>query len=414
MKSEPISSNERNVSIDILRGFALIGIFLVNMPSFHSPIFLDQSPEYIGFDQWLDVFFQMFIQTKFYTIFSFLFGLGFYIFMSRAEQKDLNVKSLFSRRLLILLLIGAVHLILMWYGDILHTYAITGFLLLLFYKRKVITILIWAFSLLFLFYSIIYAQFSIPDKELEEIMQNIALENKQQLVQYTEMYQEGGYIDWVVYRFDLEIVPQFAHLPLVMMPVLAMFLFGLAAGKIGIFHPSPSNRLIIRKIWLISFMLGLPLSIIVGLLKTDILDYDVYQSTAVYFFTGLSGIALCFFYMSSLTLLLYKESWEKLLRPLKFIGQMALTNYLMQTLISNFIFLGLNLYGKVSLTVGTLICLVIFVIQIIFSSIWLRYFRFGPMEWIWRSLTYGYLQPMKVKKQELQSSPDSGILNHVK
>nr|WP_071393393.1 heparan-alpha-glucosaminide N-acetyltransferase domain-containing protein [Bacillus tuaregi] len=154
MKSTPISSQERILTIDIIRGFALLGIFLVNMPAFHSPALMVSAPEYNGMDYWLDLLFQMFVQTKFYTIFSFLFGLGFYIFMSRAEQKGLRINRLFSRRLFALLLFGALHLVLLWYGDILHTYAIAGFLLLLFYKRKPKTLLIWAFSLLIAFHAL--------------------------------------------------------------------------------------------------------------------------------------------------------------------------------------------------------------------------------------------------------------------
>ena len=87
MKSAPISKQERIVPIDIIRGFALLGIFLVNMAAFHSPVFMISYPEYTGSDFWLDLFLQMFVQTKFYTIFSFLFGLGFFIFMSRATKR---------------------------------------------------------------------------------------------------------------------------------------------------------------------------------------------------------------------------------------------------------------------------------------------------------------------------------------
>ena len=102
-----------------------------------------------------------------------------------------------------------------------------------------------------------------------------------------------------------------------------------------------------------------------------------------------------------------KELWQKLLRPLAFTGQMALTNYLTQTFISTFIFLGLNYFGKVSLVTGTLICLVIYACQIGFSYVWLKNFRFGPFEWLWRSLTYGYFQSMK--KEEKKSE----VTNHV-
>nr|WP_295972509.1 DUF418 domain-containing protein [uncultured Bacillus sp.] len=404
MKSAPISSQERIATIDIIRGFALMGIFLVNMPTFHSPIFLDQYPEYSGIDNWVDILMQMFVQTKFYTIFSFLFGWGFFIFIKRAEQKGLHQYRLFSRRLITLLLLGTVHFILIWYGDILHTYALAGFLLLLFYKRKIKTLLIWAFSLLTLFYALIGSQFLIPATDYKELQEIYETENARNMEEYINTYTDGTYWEWVTYRFEMEVLPQAAQLPIIILPILAMFLLGLAAGKSGIFHPDSPYRYLIKNIWLISLTIGIPLAVMVGLLKLDILEFGVYQSNAVFLFTSLSGLPLCFFYMSSLTLLLQKKTWQKWLRPLKYLGQMALTNYMMQTLISVFLFLGLNLYNKVSLTVGTLICMAVLIMQIFLSILWLKHFSFGPLEWIWRSLTYGYLQPIKKKHKKTELS----------
>ena len=207
MKSAPISKQERIITLDIIRGFALLGIFLVNMPAFHSPAFMISHPDYTGMDYWLDLFLQMFVQTKFYTIFSFLFGLGFYIFMSRAEQKNLHVNRLFSRRLFALLLFGAIHLIFIWYGDILHTYAIAGFLLLLFYKRKTKTLLIWAFSLLFVIHSLLSVQFFIPESTLEEMAATSNADKESKVEEYVDMYENGNYLEWVSYRFQTEVIP---------------------------------------------------------------------------------------------------------------------------------------------------------------------------------------------------------------
>lgn len=399
MKSAPISKQERIVTIDIIRGFALLGIFLVNMPAYHSPVYIDQHPDYTGFNYWLALFFQMFIETKFYTIFSFLFGLGFYIFMSRAEQKGLHVNRLFSRRLIALLLIGSIHLVFIWFGDILHTYALTGFLLLLFYKRKIKTILIWAFSLLFVFYSLICVPFFIPASILEEAAK--ASKGKESKIEeYVGMYEQSNYLEWVSYRFDTEVIPIISQTPLVMFTILAMFLFGLYAGKIGIFQPNSLHHPKVRKIWWSTLILSIPLVTMVAILKLELIDLGVYKQNAIQFFTSSSGLTLCFFYMSSLVLLLRKAHWQKWLRPLGYTGQMALTNYLGQTFISTFIFLGLNYYGKVSLVTGTILCLGIFIFQMVFSYLWLKYFKFGPFEWLWRSLTYGYFPSMKKEEKD--------------
>ncbi len=399
MKSTPISGRERIVTIDIIRGFALLGIFLVNMPAFHSPAFLESHPDYSGVNYWLDLLFQMFVQTKFYTIFSFLFGLGFYIFMSRAEQKGLQINRLFSRRLFALLLFGVLHLVFLWFGDILHTYAITGFLLLLFYKRKPKTLLIWAFSLLFVFHAMVSAQFLAPASKLETINTEADQDRASMLSEYVDMYENAPYGELVSYRLQTEMGRVAANIPFTIITVLAMFLFGLYAGKKGVFKPDSQHLPLIKKVWWTTLVLSIPLVALLAIFKTEVIDVGVYQQNATYLFTSLSGLTLCFFYISSLTLMLRREFWQKLLRPLGYTGQMALTNYLLQTFISVGIFLGLGYFGKVSLAEGTLICLAIYVAQTLFSYIWLKNFRFGPFEWLWRTLTYGYIQPMKKEEK---------------
>ncbi len=408
MKSAPVSQRERIVTIDVIRGFALFGIFLVNMPLFHSPAYLDMYPDYSGVDYWLDILLQMFVQTKFYTIFSFLFGLGFYIFMSRAEEKGLKVKRLFSRRLFILLLFGTVHLVFFWYGDILHTYALAGFLLLLFYKRKPKTILIWAFSLLGVFYLLMSSSYAIPAPMFEEVMQQMEQKNEEKMDEYVAMYESAPYLEWVGYRIGAELLPRVGQEFIVIIEILAMFLFGLYAGKVGIFQSYTAHKKKIKGVWLTAFILSIPLAGMVAALKMNAVDHGVYQQMSVQFFTGLSGVTLCFFYITTITLLMQKDTWQKLLRPLGYMGQMALTNYLMQTLISVFIFLGLNFYGKVSLTEGTLIVIVILILQIIISQVWMKHFRFGPMEWLWRTWTYGYRQPMK-RTEKISSTTNHSV-----
>src|SRR5690606_1793730 len=208
MGNTPIGIKERILTIDIIRGFALFGIFLVNMPSFHSAIFMKQmqgyEPVYTGLDYWLDAFFTLFIDMKFFTIFSFLFGLGFYIFISRAEMKGLGATSLFVRRMLALLLFGLIHLIGLWYGDILHTYALAGLFLLLFYKRKIITMLIWAGSLLLVYNAFNLLTLLIPNSFLEQIdLPRTVMESA--VSEYASVYQNAGYLEWLSYRLGAEL-----------------------------------------------------------------------------------------------------------------------------------------------------------------------------------------------------------------
>ncbi|WP_409252865.1 DUF418 domain-containing protein [Bacillus sp. SCS-153A] len=401
MNSSPVLGKERIVTIDIIRGFALFGIFLVNMPAFHSAEFLRAiyavEAEWSGADYWIDFFFTLFIDMKFFTMFSFLFGLGFYIFMSRAEEKGLKVKSLYLRRILGLFLFGLAHIILLWFGDILHTYALAGLLLLFFYKRKIKTMIIWAFSLLFVINVLYSLSLLLPSGLLQNFQEMNTASYNQQYDEYVAAYTTAGFGELISYRLGAEIVPLIFNIIPAMIPVLAMFLFGLAAGKAGIFKPDTEHLGFIRKIRTITLLIGIPLVILLALFKLEILGAGIKNSAYVQLFTSLSGVTLCIFYISALTLLLRKEQWQKRLRPLGYAGQMALTNYLSQTIICVSIFVGFDLYEKVSLWAGTLLVLVIFAAQIIFSYFWLKKFQFGPFEWLWRSFTYGKLQPMKKK-----------------
>jgi uncharacterized protein len=113
--------------------------------------------------------------------------------------------------------------------------------------------------------------------------------------------------------------------------------------------------------------------------------------------------ALALFYMSGLTLLSQNTAWQKRMAPLAYAGRMAISVYLMQTLICTLLFYGygFGLYGKVGAAGGILLTVIIYVLQIPFSVWWLNRFRFGPVEWLWRSLTYGKLQPMKWTERPL-------------
>ncbi|HZG17192.1 MAG TPA: DUF418 domain-containing protein [Candidatus Bathyarchaeia archaeon] len=395
MQVAPVTGTERIVTLDIIRGFALFGIFLVNMPTFHSPEFIRQMyglPETLSpIDEGVRLFFDMFVQTKFYTMFSFLFGLGFYIFMTRAEQRGMNVSRLFSRRLLGLLLFGLLHLIFLWYGDILHAYALMGFLLLLFYKRKNATVIGWAIGLTIWYALLLGTQLLLPATLLLE-EQAIGQEK---LAEARWIYQHAPYGEWLSYRLQEEIPYVIGNVFAMILVLLPLFLIGLYTARQGILHePEKHRKLLIRVMW-ITLLASLPLLICIVLLQMEVLSFGPFQGIIRQLFVTASGLTLCFFYISSLTLLVQKPAWQKRLRPLGYVGQMALTNYLMQTILSLLIIEVFDLYGRMGLAAGLLLCLLIFALQVLVSSFWLKRFRFGPFEWLWRTMTYGYVQPLK-------------------
>ncbi|WP_210607820.1 DUF418 domain-containing protein [Priestia flexa] len=395
MKGSPIKPSERIITLDVIRGFALLGILLVNMPAFHSPDFIHQlyaiDVGYEGLDAIIYAFLQLFVQVKFFTIFSFLFGVGFYLFMKRAELKGLKMRSLFFRRASILLIIGLLHLIFLWFGDILHLYAVGGFLLLAFYNRMPKTLIKWAFSLLAIYLALLSITFFIP----VDMMDELGLGNADDVLPtYIYMYESAPYLQWLAYRVNIEVIPILLNIPFTLIPVFAFFLFGLYAGKKGIFE-NADYAPFIKKVQIVTGALSIPFVICLFLLLQGLWDVGVYKSSATDLFKNLSGFSLCFFYMATLTRLLQLDTWKKRLGWLQFVGRMALTNYLAQTIICFILFNGFNLYNHVSLTLGTAIAIVIFIAQVIWSKAWFRFFQFGPIEWLWRIFTYGHSSPLK-------------------
>ena len=396
MSNESVLGKERIVTLDIIRGFAILGIFLVNMPSFTGSEFM----VYTGADKTIRMLFDMFIQTKFYTIFSFLFGLGFYIFMTRAEARGEKVFRLFSRRLLALLLFGVLHLVLLWKGDILHTYAIMGFFLLLFYRRKAKTVLIWGIILILSFqfllgtsalFAYIGEQFDESLNFTEQIREETLAEGKVTLEAYTTL----SYSELLKWRIPNELKSVIGNIPLTLPDILGMFLVGLFVGKINLFRRVTELKRKLRITQIITLLLSLPPLVAIAMSYAKLEDVIFMNSLENYFLVHFSGFTLSIFYIVTIALLLEKQTWQRVLNPFRYVGQMALTNYLCQTLFGVIIFYGFGLYGQISLAAGLLYSIIFYCLQIILSYFWLKKFRFGPFEWLWRVMTYGKVQQFK-------------------
>ncbi|OEH92869.1 hypothetical protein BFG57_01895 [Bacillus solimangrovi] len=376
---------ERIIALDIIRGFALFGILLVNMPSFSgSDLFL-----YSGIDLNIRLIFDLFIQTKFYTIFSFLFGLGFYIFMKRAESRGENVNRLFTKRLLALLLFGVLHIVFFWDGDILHTYAILGFFLLLFYRRTTKTVLIWTIVIL-VGYLLFLVILNVQSGEINNVEIHALYEKLQ-------AYQSLPYGELLIWRFANEIPPLVGNIPY-SINIFGMFLLGLYAGKLDIFRNVDTFKKLLKRTQLISFLLSVPTLILMTYIFTHWLEISTMLKSQYFVLMNASGMTLSVFYITSITLLLEKHTWRQLLHPLRYVGQMALTNYLLQTIICFIIFYWFGLFGKVTLWQSLIITIIIYPVQVMTSYMWLRRFQFGPFEWLWRIMTYGKVQQLKKKR----------------
>ncbi|MEJ8777377.1 DUF418 domain-containing protein [Pseudogracilibacillus sp. ICA-222130] len=401
-ESSPISSNERIVSLDIIRGFALFGILLVNMPLFQTPKLVEElymiSPELSGIDQFARMMLDVFVETKFFAIFSILFGIGFYIFMQRAEEKSTFYYRLYSRRLIALGVFGFLHLVFFWYGDILLRYALAGFFLIFFYKRKEKTILIWILSFVCLLFGLLTFSFFAPTEEMEQQITNLQMEGAPKVAEAIDIYNNGSYTEWLSYRFTEEVIPVLINMPFSIITPLFYFLIGLYIAKKGILTDFHTHKQFITRVWLISLLVSIPLSVGIIILHLNVIDVGVLNDQILEVLLLASGLSLSFFYIATILLLLEKEKWKRILHPLHYVGKMALTNYIMQTFIGVGIFTGLGLFGELHLWLGIVISFLVFPLQILFSFLWLQHFRFGPLEWIWRSITYGQFQSIRINK----------------
>lgn len=399
MSNESVLGKNRIVTLDIIRGFAIMGIFLVNMPAFTGSEFM----VYAGTDKTVRMLFDMFIQTKFYTIFSFLFGLGFYIFMTRAEARGEKVFRLFSRRLFALLLFGILHLVFLWKGDILHTYAIMGFLLMLFYRRKAKTVLIWGIILILSFQFLLGASalFAYIGEQFDE-----TLNFKEQLREETlaegevtiEAYTTLSYIELIKWRVSNELPKILLNIPLTLPDILGMFLIGLYVGKIKLFQRVQELKRKLRITQIITLLISIPPLVAIAWGYSGQEDVTFLFSLGNYFFLHFSGFTLSIFYIITITLLLEKQMWQRVFNPFRYVGQMALTNYLCQTFFCVIVFYGFGLYAQISLADGLVYSIIFYCVQMILSNLWLKKFQFGPFEWLWRVMTYGKAQQFKKEK----------------
>jgi uncharacterized protein len=411
----PVSLSERILFIDVLRGMALFGILAANMRAFFAPLDVYGN---IGvlFHGHADVAAQFFIdaliQGKFITIFSFLFGLGFAMQMSRAEARGVRFLGFYPRRLLALALFGLIHGLLIWAGDILLTYALSGAILLLFRKRQQKTLLWWAGGLFSLpivlssiFLTIYYSRFRRPWmvpkptdlKKMYGIVNIYAHGTVRQIM-------AQNWVEWKQ-QLPFELFAIYAT---------ALFLLGMWVWRAGIVQRLDEYRPVLKRVCGWCLPIGLIINIYVGVIKIVIPPDKVSLwnwSVGVLFLPG--SHILSAGYVSGLALLFMHEDWRRRLLPFAAVGRMALTDYLMQSVVCTLFFYHYTtgLYGRVGPALGLVPTFILYGAQIVFSNWWLNRYRFGPMEWLWRGMTYGKFpsmhkeEPMPTIAPSLGSSP---------
>ncbi len=408
----PVKATERIPIIDIWRGFAIFGILLVNLEMFNHAVqdfSLGLEASGGALNQAARWFIAFFGEAKFYSIFAFLFGLGLAMQQQRAVERGQPFAPLFLRRMFILLGIGLVHAYLIWFGDILIMYAVMGLLLfLLFRNRQPKTLRRWFFIMLLVPLLINGAlwgliEFSSATPEGAAFMADMFAEQQRELEGLRDAANAtyaGGSFAEITRQRAADMSYMYTIWPFMAFNVLAMFVLGLYAGKIQLHRTIADDAVTLRKVFRWGLLIGLSgnaLYVVFGemALRLQPTPALLVSLTGQTFGAPALGLA----YLAGLGLLARRERWLRRLQPLAAVGRMAITNYLLQSIICTLLFYGygLGLYGRISTTGGILFALALYGLQIPFSVWWLKRFRFGPVEWLWRSLTYLKAQPLRVR-----------------
>ena len=382
----PLAASDRLMSLDILRGIALFGVLMVNiLTEFRVSLFehlLNFHTHQGAANRWVDILMAGLLESKAITLFSCLFGVGVCIQAERTQARGVGSTGFLIRRFAILLVIGLAHMLLIWNGDILSLYALCGLLLIPLLKLRVgllVTFSIAAITMTFLpIYGGLY-----PVESLMRAHAKFA----------THVYSQGSFGEIMEFRWYEARVFMLPLLVNCMPRTFGLMLLGIAAWRSGVVAEPNQHRRFLRGVSFGGCAIG---SLGTGLLifaassgKPPIISAVLLES--------LSYVPLALGFASMFLLWLKpneSSQWRILLAAG---GQMALSNYILQSIFCSLLFYGygLGLFGRLGSAPVALIGVAIYFAQLLMSRAWLHHFRFGPLEWLWRSLTYGRAQSMK-------------------
>lgn len=404
----PTSTSQRHIFLDALRGFALLGVCLANYPEFSlytfQPDTVAESMPDAGIDRIVKFLQYLFIDGKFYTLFSLLFGIGFSIIISHAAERGANGFRIFYRRMIILALIGCTHLMLIWSGDILLLYAVLGMLLPLFRNmsdRKNLTVATVLLVIPVVIDAVCEASGVFLAKYpydqwwrtaglygITEVNFGTWLRDAQGYGEVSQFLMQGAW------ERMYEFVDGNRYFK-----VMGLFLIGFEIGRKKIYADLDSHKTLLRRVALWGCIIGVPMSVLYALGGVNSHPMGNAVHSLLY---AVSVYPLGFAYAALLGLFCIRHRdlivWKMFAAP----GRMALTNYISQSVIGMLLFygIGLGLGASIGLAVTELVAFGVFAFQIIFSFAWLSVFRFGPLEWIWRMLTYGrWLNPVATRQK---------------
>lgn len=398
----PVRKKERFAILDILRGFALVGIAVANFPEFALFTFL--KPDAVaamptaGADRWVRFLQYVFVDGKFYTIFSLLFGIGFSIIISNAMRRGASGFRIFYRRMAILLGFGFVHLMFIWSGDILMLYALMGMLLPLFRNFSDRTLLSWAAVLLFVpviidsaceFAGVSLSAGVVRLQQHYCAKYGITDDNFAYWLRDADSY--GGVFQFLV-QGALVRVQEFVDGNRYF-KVMGLFLIGFCIGRRRMYAHIVMRRRMLRRVALAGCFAGLPLSVVYAWSAVNGHPWGNAAHSLLYF---VSVYIVGFAYVAAICLVYNRHPRARVFSLFSAPGRMALTNYIGQSVWGMAIYygIGLGLGASMGLSLVVPVAVGVWLVEALFSLLWLRLFNFGPLEWIWRMLTYGRRFPL--------------------
>lgn len=397
----PTAKGERYAVMDVLRGFALFGVMLINVYEFGGEDILITSDQLAALpsaalNDTLTFWVRLFVYDKANTLFAFLFGLGFWVQMERLETRGAPFKAIYLRRAFILLVFGWVHLFGLFAWDVLHVYGTAAFILL-FCRKLPDRALLWAGLTLLLFakpvLTYLFEVFGVSGPLNEAVSADSTVLAQQAAAQSGDLLAflslmakntvfgwllTGGFIAFVFYA-------------------LGRFFMGAWVARQGWIQNASANLPLFRR-WLWPCLIGGLLLELAHLLIEDMVDglaFGMLTATA----HAVATLLIAAGYVCALVLIFHGRTFVWLVKPLAPVGQMALTNYVSQSVAIILILTsfgpGLGLAGKAGISTFLPLVIAFFTAQIVFSHVWMKAFAFGPLEWLWRALTYGTLPRMR-------------------
>ena len=400
----PTEATSRYQSLDLIRGIAVAGILIMNIYAFANIYAYYVNPKALGEPSTIDLITwfvtHIFADQKFYTLFSMLFGAGIMLMAQRAIANNTGATGLHYKRMFWLLCFGVLHAIFIWYGDILVTYAITGLWVYWFARNTTAKTKITVGSILIAIMVAMMTMFAVfggdvPDEDMKDMIDMFAPSESfiaQETAVYTSTY--SAQLDHRVNFFTTNL------------PMMALFfglfriggsmLLGMGLYQLGILTAERSKSFYI-KMMVICFLIGF------GVLAYDnflLIESNFSMNKAMLSFMSLNSFAAVFValgYIGLFCLWVKSDKLQGFRKRLEAVGRMAFTNYISQSIICTLLFYshGFGLFAQLDRYQLMIIVAVIFISQLIWSPWWLSRYRYGPLEWLWRSLSYGKLQPFK-------------------